>query len=316
MGAPVRTEVPQRRTLLGLALLGLVSVCGGSSSLLCPSGRFLLRDQCVQCHLTCSECSGHELFQCTACGLDEDGVERFLLQGRCVPHCPRGLYADRAVSSCLPCARNCELCTDANLCAKCQDRYRLQSGRCQQAVCDIGQVQDPDTGECVGCEAGCSACSTENRAICNSCSDGYFLFRYKCRRHCPQRTYADPERRTCVSCPAPCTDCSSSSTCLSCLNGYFLNGVACVKQCPQQTFGDTSGWRCQTCHSSCLSCRDAGPSDCELCQGGTSPVGGQCPGLSCPLGHYFDGLYVLTFFTMRLKVHSETARTPRVHCKK
>lgn len=269
-----------------LYLLGLL-VCK-SSSLVCPSGQFSLRDQCVLCHPTCSECSGHELFQCTACGVDEEGVERFLHFGRCVPHCPRGLYSDRGVSACLPCLNNCELCTDASICAKCQDNYKLHNGRCQTATCDKGQVHDPDTGECVGCEAGCKTCSTENRAICNSCNEGYFLFRYKCRRHCPQRTYTDSERRTCAACPAPCSDCSSSSLCLACQPGYFLNGANCVKQCPDQTFKDTSGWRCQPCHSSCLSCRAPGPSDCDLCQGGAAPVGGQCPGVTCPLGQYFD----------------------------
>lgn len=254
----------------------------------CPSGQFLLNNQCVLCHPTCSECDGHELFQCTACGVDKDGHQRFLHQGRCRTHCPRGLYSDRGHYACLPCIANCELCTDANICAKCQESYTLQSGRCQINSCEIGQVQDLDTGECIGCEIGCKTCSTENWAICNSCVEGYFLFRYKCRQHCPQRTYEDYDRSVCLSCPTPCTDCKSSSLCLSCQPGYFLNEGECVKECPQQTFSDTSGWRCQPCHSSCLSCRGAGPSDCELCQGGTAPVHGQCPLINCPLGQYFD----------------------------
>ncbi|XP_055011892.1 proprotein convertase subtilisin/kexin type 5 [Boleophthalmus pectinirostris] len=282
---PVRSVLPV--PVLSALLLALWVVFSGASSSSCPSGRFSLRGQCVLCHPSCSECSGHELFQCTACGVDEDGVERFLYHGRCVTHCPRSLYPDRGLSSCLPCVHNCELCTDASICAKCQDKYKLQSGRCQPATCDIGQVQDPDTGECVGCEPGCRTCSTENRAVCNSCNDGYFLFRSKCRRHCPQRTYTDSEGRSCVQCPAPCSDCSSSS-CLSCLPSHFLSGGTCVKLCPPQTFGDTSGWRCEPCHSSCLSCRGPGPSDCELCQEDAAPVRGQCPGLRCSPGKYFN----------------------------
>lgn len=35
----------------------------------CPSGQFLLKNQCVLCHPTCSECYGHELFECTTCGV-------------------------------------------------------------------------------------------------------------------------------------------------------------------------------------------------------------------------------------------------------
>lgn len=37
----------------------------------CPSGQFMLKSQCVLCHPTCSECDGHELFECTTCGVSE-----------------------------------------------------------------------------------------------------------------------------------------------------------------------------------------------------------------------------------------------------
>lgn len=72
--------------------------------------------------------------------LDEDGQERFLHQGRCRTHCPRGLYPDRGHYACLPCIANCELCTDSNICAKCRERYKLQNGVCQTASCDIGKM--------------------------------------------------------------------------------------------------------------------------------------------------------------------------------
>lgn len=37
----------------------------------CPSGQFMWKNQCVLCHPTCSECNGHELFECTTCGVGE-----------------------------------------------------------------------------------------------------------------------------------------------------------------------------------------------------------------------------------------------------
>ncbi|XP_034443349.1 proprotein convertase subtilisin/kexin type 5 [Hippoglossus hippoglossus] len=260
-----------------------------ASSPSCPSGRFMLKSQCVLCHPTCSECVGHELFECTTCGVDEDGQERFLHQGRCRTHCPRGLYPDRGHYACLPCIANCELCTDGNICAKCREHYKLQNGVCQTASCSTGQVQDPDTGECIDCEMGCKACSTGDPEICSSCLEGYFLFRHQCRRHCPQSTYEDWGRGVCLSCPALCTDCRSDTRCLACQPGYFLNGGECIKQCPQQTFGDSSGWRCQPCHSSCQTCYGPRSSDCELCLGGNPSLHGQCPLVNCPLGQYFDG---------------------------
>nr|XP_043891242.1 proprotein convertase subtilisin/kexin type 5 isoform X2 [Solea senegalensis] len=260
--------------------------CRASS--FCPSGQFMLKGQCVLCHPTCSECDGHELFECTTCGVDEDGQEHFLHQGRCRTHCPRGLYPDRGHYVCMPCIANCELCTDGYICAKCREHYKLKNGVCQTASCDTGQVQDPDTGECIDCAMGCKTCSTENPEICNSCGEGYFLFRHQCRRHCPQGTYEDGGRGVCLFCPAPCTDCRSDTSCLACQPDYFLNGGECIKQCPQQTYSDSTGWHCQPCHSSCLTCLGPRSTDCELCLGGNPSLHGQCPLVNCPPGQYFD----------------------------
>ncbi|KAM8860396.1 uncharacterized protein ACB058_007563 [Synchiropus picturatus] len=254
----------------------------------CPSGQFLLRNQCVLCHPTCSECDGHELYECTTCGVDENVQERFLHQGRCRTHCPRGLYPDRGHYACLPCIANCELCTDGNICAKCREHYKLQGGLCQAASCDIGQVQDPDTGECISCEMSCKTCSSEDPGICTSCVEGHFLFRHQCRSHCPRSTYEDWGRGVCLACPSPCTDCSSGTRCLACQPGYFLNGGECVKQCPPQSFSDSTGWRCQPCHSVCQTCHGPRASDCDLCLGGNPPLHSQCPFVSCGLGQYFD----------------------------
>lgn len=275
-----------------LVVLGSVGLIGCKPSSSCPRGQFLLRkQQCVLCHPTCSECDGQELFQCTTCGVDEDGQERFLQQGRCRTHCPRGFYPDRGHYACLPCMANCELCTDGSMCAKCREHYKLQNGVCQTASCAVGQVQDPDTGECIDCEMGCKTCSTEDPEICNSCAEGYFLFRHQCRRHCPQSTYEDWGRGLCLPCPAPCTDCRGNARCLACQPGYFLNGGDCLKQCPQQTFSDSSGWLCQSCHTSCQTCHGPRATNCDLCLGGNPPVHGQCPPVNCPLGQYYDRKY-------------------------
>lgn len=72
---------------------------------------------------------------------DEDGQERFLYQGRCRTHCPRGFYPDRGHYACLPCIANCELCTDGYICAKCRENYKLKNGVCQAALCDIGKCK-------------------------------------------------------------------------------------------------------------------------------------------------------------------------------
>ncbi|CAL8325170.1 unnamed protein product [Gadus morhua 'NCC'] len=252
----------------------------------CEAGRFLFKHQCVLCHPTCSECEGHELFECTTCGVDEDGHERYLHQRRCRLHCPRGTYSDRGRRVCLPCMANCELCSDANVCAKCREHYSLLNGVCQKASCELGQSEDPDTGECVDCAVGCRECSTDDPEICSTCAESHFLFRQQCRRHCPQSTYEDPERRLCQLCSAPCTECRSDTHCLACQTGHFMNDGECVKQCPRQSFPDADGWRCQTCHSSCQSCHGPRSTHCDSCVGGKPSVHGQCPLVSCPEGQY------------------------------
>ncbi|XP_048828851.1 proprotein convertase subtilisin/kexin type 5 [Brienomyrus brachyistius] len=273
-----------------LFLCWLGHVQNKPSSFHCPSGQFLTKNQCVGCHATCSECMGHELFQCTSCGIDKDGVERFLHQGRCRLHCPRGYYPTESHFTCQPCLPDCELCTDANTCTQCRENYTAQSGTCQPVHCGDGQTQDPETGECADCGTGCRTCSTDEPEVCRSCTRGYFFYKEQCRRGCPQGTFEDAGRRLCLSCPAPCVDCWSGGLCLTCLAGHFLNRGACVKQCPDGAFGDTGVWRCQACHSSCQTCHGPGAQDCDTCEDGHLPLYGQCPAGSCPHGRYFDSM--------------------------
>uniref|UniRef100_A0AAQ4QMA6 R-spondin Fu-CRD domain-containing protein n=1 Tax=Gasterosteus aculeatus aculeatus TaxID=481459 RepID=A0AAQ4QMA6_GASAC len=122
--------------------------------------------------------------------------------------CPRGQFLLRK--------QQCVLCHPT--CSECDGQELFQC-----TTCGVGQVQDPDTGECIDCEMGCKTCSTEDPEICNSCAEGYFLFRHQCRRHCPQSTYEDWGRGLCLPCPAPCTDCRGNARCLACQPGYFLN---------------------------------------------------------------------------------------------
>lgn len=70
---------------------------------------------------------------------DEDGRERFLYQGHCRAHCPREFYTDREQYTCLPCIANCEICVDGEICAKCREGYKVQSGICLPVPCGVGK---------------------------------------------------------------------------------------------------------------------------------------------------------------------------------
>ncbi|CAF98316.1 unnamed protein product [Tetraodon nigroviridis] len=265
-----------------LFLASVIFVCavgfiGCKVSSKCPSGQFMAKNQCVLCHPTCSECSGHELFECTTCGVDENGQERFLNQGRCRTHCPRGLYPERARYACLPCISNCELCTDGSICAKCREHYKLQNGVCQPLSCDMGQVQDPDTGECINCEMGCKTCST-----------GYFLDpEGSCVLRCPSGSFANSATQLCEECSPNCEACvDNSDNCISCSKSgskLFLHQGRCWSNCPDGSYEGTDG-TCEACDSSCRTC-DGIKTQCLSCADGYYLESGTCS-LNCTLRTY------------------------------
>lgn len=74
--------------VMRLFLAFVITVCdvgfiGCKVSSKCPSGQFMLKNQCVLCHPTCSECNGHELFECTTCGVGES-FPTFSLRIACI----------------------------------------------------------------------------------------------------------------------------------------------------------------------------------------------------------------------------------------
>ncbi|KAA0724286.1 hypothetical protein E1301_Tti003554 [Triplophysa tibetana] len=256
----------------------------------CPSGQFLLKNQCVLCHPTCAECDGHELFECTACGLDEDGKERFLYQGHCRLHCPREFYPDRDQYTCLPCMPNCEICVDTNVCAKCREGYKLQIGVCLTVLCGVGQVQDPDTRECLDCGIGCKTCSTDDSEVCNSCMDGYYLF---------MQSFEASRRDSVLTTEGRLCDTTSgcgvhqisflvkSQSRLPEIHAVRHRGTSyeltpqltqyrhqCRQHCPQRTYEDRGRGLCMSCVEPCLDCRS--DALCLTCQHGYFLNNGSC----------------------------------------
>ncbi|KAK3526022.1 hypothetical protein QTP70_012787 [Hemibagrus guttatus] len=275
--------------------MDLALVTAKVSSVSCPSGQFAFKIRCVSCHPTCAECEGHELFQCTACGSDEDGRERFLYQGHCRAHCPREFYPDREQYTCLPCIANCEICVDGNICAKCREGYKVQSGVCLPGPCGVGQVQDPGSGECIECETGCSTCSADGA----------------CVNECPQDMFGDargwrcqPCHSSCLTCHGPgardCDRCKGSNRpiygrcpVISCPEGQYFDRymleqqvAVCVQRCPLGFYGNSSSQQCERCSTNCETC-DSGD-QCLSCQSGSYQLflfQGSCWS-ECPDGYF------------------------------
>ncbi|XP_063305210.1 proprotein convertase subtilisin/kexin type 5-like [Pelobates fuscus] len=256
--------------------------------MLCPNGQFPLNAQCVDCHSTCEECIGQEPYECSECGIDEDGIERFLHRGRCKIHCPRGFYQDHNTYTCESCPLNCDICSNVNSCQKCKANYKIQNGACYLMQCLPGQVEDSETGECLDCESGCKTCTSDDPEICISCLEGYFLYGHQCRRYCPQKTYGDSGRKICFACPSGCLECKNETYCSSCQKGYYLRDASCLLKCPDGTFQDSVRQQCEDCHRSCQICHGASSRDCDLCLEGKETVYGMCHLMTCVDGQYLN----------------------------
>ncbi|KAG7276230.1 hypothetical protein CRUP_018612 [Coryphaenoides rupestris] len=186
---------------------------------------------------------------------DESGQERFLHQGHCRIHCPRGFYPDRAHRACLPCITNCELCNDAYVCAKCWEHYTILNGVCS---------------------APCTDC--RDASHCLACQRGYFLHDRECVKQCPGEMFADaagwrclPCHSSCRTCRGPhathCDSCVGGSTAVygqcpldNCPQGQYASGdlldqeSSCVQQCPLGSYANTSSQLCEACSPNCEGC--------------------------------------------------------------
>ena len=104
------------------------------------------------------------------------------------------------------------------------------------SACEIGTFP-PDCGNCSGCEKGCRDESTCNlcddpnclecrdysNGTCNSCKDGFRLYKTLCVEVCKVHEYFDQESIKCRECPELCLSCLSPSTCYNCSQNSHLN---------------------------------------------------------------------------------------------
>ncbi|MBN3294444.1 PCSK5 convertase, partial [Polypterus senegalus] len=291
------------------------------ASFTCPSGQFALKNQCFNCHATCWECRGHEVFECTRCGIDENGQERFLHRDRCRLHCPRGFYSDRDTFTCKTCMQNCDLCIDVDICTKCKGNYRLKDGSCQTRECDEdgicvdqcpnGTYEDSNSWRCESCHSSCQTCNGPLARDCRVCPDGnmpiygqcpsvsckegqylegFFLDQEgSCVEQCPPGFFANPASLLCEECAPNCETCQDSmDNCLSCRkDGYslFLYEGSCWSNCPDGYFGSPED-TCEVCDSLCLTCEES-KSKCLSCVPYFYLENGQCTA-NCSYNYYPD----------------------------
>ncbi|XP_017941456.2 proprotein convertase subtilisin/kexin type 5 isoform X4 [Manacus vitellinus] len=239
----------------------------------CPRGKFEFKGQCHVCHHTCLDCSGSEPNKCTSCGTDRRGTERFLYRGECRESCPPGHY--HADHTCMPCSGHCEVCLNSHHCKRCFRGYYLTENMCQKHSCKEGEVEDPDSEECIPCSDGCQNCKEDDPRTCITCIQNYYMYKHYCYKYCPENTYRDEDSLQCRDCPSNCDSCDKDK-CDSCEEGFYLSGGTCVSECGDGFFADDISRECEPCHRNCATCVGYSYENCTGCKNSFQLSHGQC----------------------------------------
>jgi hypothetical protein len=273
---------------------------GGYTCLTCPKGRVLSHgscvdscsgdhymddetQQCVQCPLQCTKCSGPT--NCTECS-----SAMTLTNGTCTSSCPTGQYSQYKPAACPPCfgtgSFTCQNCSDIEhclecregVCYKCEDGYTNEDGVYEcNPECKEGEYGDSNEGkfECKNCStiAGCGKCS---RYGCIMCLDGYEVDEehsdgtVECEKVCPIG-YKN-EDGECVEngCGILCSHCGEG--CEKCVEGYKLHDGICFNGSVCDEITSTTKGVCSG-HGTCVAD--------NVCQCDTGYSGSVCEKTTC-----------------------------------
>lgn len=232
----------------------------------CPSGFFLLDQQCLKCNSNCKECLGPEEDDCTACDITNSAYNVFD-SGRCANKCKKGQMEVSNVPQIFP-------VESAKVCSK------SDSEECKQDLCGPNCMAESDycSKECV---KSSDAFSFLQKKCVSSCDDGYSL------------SSSFKDYKVCTQCSDQCKKClaGSPTTCSEC-NPLFINkynyNTACVGQCPFKYFAEPNTNICKTCSEGCSSCRDGKKESCMSCDSDKVYYYGECLS-DCPLGSRQSG---------------------------
>ena len=213
----------------------------------CPNGYWenTANKVCASCHIWCSECTGPNNNQCSACN---SGFFRQPAPSGtvCLNYCPTGYGGNPTTKICVLCDSSCLVCTGSlnSECSACNPGYFLQPApsttTCLNSCPATGYWKDATNHICVPCDAACSICTGSNNDQCSECNVGYFLqpspATTTCLDSCPVGYWGDPTSNTCTECDIACAICTGidNTQCSACKPGYFLqpDSTICLSSCP------------------------------------------------------------------------------------
>eukprot|EP01017_Pseudomicrothorax_dubius_P006222 TRINITY_DN1173_c0_g1_i10.p1 TRINITY_DN1173_c0_g1~~TRINITY_DN1173_c0_g1_i10.p1 ORF type:complete len:751 (-),score=71.85 TRINITY_DN1173_c0_g1_i10:72-2324(-) len=277
-----------------------------------------LKCQKIQCHPSCTLCSGPGANECLECPPNAD-LKTGGNGATC--ECKEGFHVETQTP--LKCTKSncdstCKTCSGPakNQCTSCKHtNAKLINGECNSchpvcATCDeynefkcksCGQNQDlvdqnggktckckngfysekasPLNCQAYTCDKSCKECKGPKNDQCTSCPQDYELINGKCEK---------------IICHPNCKTCSGSkdNQCTSCVDGATLKDTQNGKTCTcLETFkvASTSPLKCEKipCHHSCDTCTGAGDDECASCRDGANLISeGSGKRCKCKEGFY------------------------------
>ncbi|KAL4512337.1 hypothetical protein ABPG72_005339 [Tetrahymena utriculariae] len=246
----------------------------------CQNGYFqdISQNKCISCQVTqCAKCS--QIGYCLQCD------DKYLLDGKCLD-CGNYYYAEQKSKTCQRCLFNCQQCSDAKSCTKCQQGTYYQqylqdrSFSCQKN-CLQGYYPEDSDQTCRACDiSNCFQCSKRNQ--CDQCQEAYFLNSvldqnnqqlYSCVGQCNSGYYENSQTKKCTQCQPNCQNCPNG-ICNLCVNNFYLTSDTqkCVNPCPQGYLQVAN--QCVKCADNCKNCSVL--NQCSICQDGFYLKGQTC----------------------------------------
>jgi hypothetical protein len=243
----------------------------------CPLGYSRIDDTCIQCATDkCQTCASNPAI-CDKC------ISPLLVYNNtCLRTCPE--YSFNKSGICTSCSPFCRVCSNANLCLKCESPRLLQlDSSCGSDFCPDGQVAFD--GRCLKCttDINCKTCDSRLLNKCVQCVGSYVLLNNICVPTCPDGYYTSNGQ--CLKCLDKCMRCQDALTCDNCAAGYYLQGNnRCQTACNTGFFA--YNMKCLTCETGCNTCDSA---KCIKCSYNLYLESGKCVS-QCSAGRFANSV--------------------------
>ncbi|OAF67579.1 hypothetical protein A3Q56_04679 [Intoshia linei] len=306
-------------------------------------------EECLNCPTMCLVCSNAEF--CDVCPdamyyeYETNSCERCLINcancktsNTCL-NCEEGFYLNNEPPSCNVCPKSCKMCISSNFCLVCNDNTYWKSEIACIPNCNICSTAEPctkcdpkyylhidDSHNCLSCSVNCYECLSDKYCLtcdenfclnknkeciadthnCLTCNQDYGLSTYSC-----ETCIKNYKLKLCLECSQNCLICSDGEKCTKCIDGYYIYSFFC-HICQENCLECSSETNCSKCkigyyfdskEIECLKC----PENCATCKSRDT-----CS--ACVFENYFFDAELNMCLTCKNNCKSCTSQNKCVQC--